>query len=94
MKIIMFSQTWCGPCRQLKPHLEAAAKQLGYEIQTIELDKVDNANELVKEYTISHTPTVFLTDDDGFEVRLVTTDPTIQRPSALDIKTELELYIG
>jgi thiol-disulfide isomerase/thioredoxin len=92
MKIIMFSQTWCAPCKQLKPHLEAAAEQLGYDVEVIQLDKVDNAGKLITDYSIDYTPTVFFIGD-GFEERLNTTDPHIQKPNALAIKSELEQYV-
>lgn len=95
MKIIMFSQTWCGPCRQLKPHLEAAAKQLGYDVEVIDLDKVDNADKLITEYGIDYTPTVIVEHEDalGGVSYLATTDPHIQTPNALAIKSELEQYV-
>jgi thiol-disulfide isomerase/thioredoxin len=95
MKIVMFSQTWCGPCRQLKPHLEAAAKQLGYDVNVVELDKVDNADELIDEYNIGYTPTVIIEHDDalGGVSYLATTNPHIGPPNALAIKAELEQYV-
>ncbi len=91
MKIVMFSQTWCGPCRQLKPHLEAAAKQLGYDV---EIRNIDDGGTNWSRYDLSHTPTVFvLNNDDTVVARLQTTDPLVQSPNALAIKAELEQYV-
>lgn len=91
MKIVMFSQTTCGPCRQLKPHLKAAAKQLGYDI---EIRNIDDGNTNWSRYDLSYTPTVFvLSDDDSVVVKLETTDPKKHTPNALAIKSELEQYV-
>lgn len=95
MRIVMFSQTFCGPCRRLKPHLEAAAKQLGYdvEIRNIDTDKDTQWSR----YNVSYTPTVFIIDEDNpYETviaRLESTDPKVQIPDALAIKLELEQYV-
>lgn len=92
MKIVMFSQTFCGPCRQLKPHLEAAAKQLGYEVEIRNIDT--DKNTQWSRYDIQHTPTVFVLEDNGKIVaRLETTNPLVQPPNALAIKAELEQYV-
>lgn len=91
----MFSQTTCGPCRQLEPHLAAAAAQLGYSVEVVKLDKVDNASDLINQYGIKHTPTVVVDHDDelGGFTYLATTDPHVQAPNALAIKAELEQYV-
>jgi thiol-disulfide isomerase/thioredoxin len=93
MKIVMFSQTTCGPCKQLKPHLEAAAKQLGYEV---EVWNVDDNWPLCQEWRVTYTPTVMVIDrvvGDVLVARLQTTDPKVQKPNALAIKAELEQYL-
>jgi thiol-disulfide isomerase/thioredoxin len=95
MKIVMFSQTWCGPCKQLKPHLEAAARQLGYDIEIRNID-VDEDTEWSR-YNVKYTPTVFVIDEDNpidvVVAKLKTTDPKIQAPNAVQIKMELEQYV-
>lgn len=92
MKIVMFSQTWCGPCRQLKPALEAAAKQLGYDVDIRNID-TDKDTQWSR-YNIEYTPTVFVLEDDGKVIaRLETTDPHVQAPNPLAIKAELEQYV-
>lgn len=91
MKIIMFTQSGCAACRYLRPHLEAAAKQLDYDIET---RNIDDGNTNWSRYDLSYTPTVFvLNDDDSVIAKLETTDPKRQAPSALAIKAELEQFI-
>lgn len=95
MKIVMFSQTTCGPCRQLKPHLEAAAKQLGYDVEVRNID-TDKDTQWSR-YNVEYTPTVFVIDEDNpYETvitKLQTTDPKVQAPNALAIKAELEQHV-
>lgn len=93
MKIVMFSQTFCAPCRQLKPHLDAAAKQLGYEVEVWNIAEDGSNWNLCQEYGVTYTPTVLIVHDDGGFERLATTDPKIQPPNALAIKSELEQYL-
>jgi thiol-disulfide isomerase/thioredoxin len=96
MKVVMFSQTTCGPCRQLKPHLLAAANRQQLELEVWEVDK---NWPLCQEYNVTYTPTCFVMDEDNKVVkRLVSTDP--RRPLAegeqlffaLDIEAELKPY--
>jgi thiol-disulfide isomerase/thioredoxin len=95
MKIVMFSQTTCGPCRQLKPHLEAAAKQLGYDVEVRNIDS--DKDTQWSRYNVKYTPTVFVIDEenpvDTVVARLQTTDPYVQAPNALAIKAELEQHV-
>ena len=90
----MFSQTNCGPCRRLEPFLKTAALQLGYTVEVIELDKVDNGVSFTQAYDIQYTPTVLIFEDDGVVIaKLETTDSTKQPPNALAIKAELEQWL-
>jgi thiol-disulfide isomerase/thioredoxin len=95
-KLVMFSQTFCGPCRQLKPHLEAAAEQLGYELEIRNID-TDKDTQWSR-YNVQYTPTVFLIDEENpYETviaQLKSTDPKIQPPNVFKIKEELESYNG
>jgi thiol-disulfide isomerase/thioredoxin len=95
MKVVMFSQTFCGPCRQLKPHLEAATKQLGIELQIRNIDT--DTDTQWSRYNVEYTPTVFVIDEynpyETVVARLQTTDPKAHTPNALAIKSELEQYV-
>jgi thioredoxin-like negative regulator of GroEL len=90
MKIVMFSQTTCGPCRQLLPHLKAATQQLGYDV---EIWTVDDNWPLCQQYGVTYTPTVIVLHDNDTFTRLETTDPKQQPPNAFAIKAELEQHV-
>ena len=57
--LVDFSAMWCGPCKQLKPKLEALAAEDRYsyvKIIGIDIERFDNA-ELIQE--IESLPTFF-----------------------------------
>lgn len=87
----MFSQTFCAPCRLLKPHLIAAAKQLGYEVEVRNID-TDKDTQWSR-YKVAYTPTVFVLDDNAVVAKLQTTDPHLGVPNAPAIKAELEQFL-
>ena len=37
MKVQFFNAKWCGPCKQMKPHIEKL-QQEGYNIEEIDID--------------------------------------------------------
>jgi thiol-disulfide isomerase/thioredoxin len=91
MKIVMFSQQGCAPCRHLEPHLAAAATQLGYSVEVVDI-AAEGSNW--SRYKLKHTPTVFVLEDDGAVIaELQTTNPKVQAPNALAIKAELEQHV-
>lgn len=57
-KILYFSATWCGPCKQLGPVMESLAGEINYE-----KINVDTATDLVTQYGIRNIPTMILTVD-------------------------------
>ncbi|MFF9497264.1 thioredoxin [Streptomyces flaveolus] len=54
--VVDFWATWCGPCRQLKPLLEAIAAEHS-EIVVVKLD-VDANQETAAAYNVVSIPTV------------------------------------
>ena len=38
MEVKFFNATWCGPCKQMKPHISKLQKE-GYNIQEIDIDQ-------------------------------------------------------
>jgi len=61
-KLLYFSASWCGPCRQLGPIMEEVAQQA-----TVQKVDVDAQPELAQQYGIRNIPTVILVND-GVEV--------------------------
>jgi thioredoxin 1 len=47
--------SWCGPCRELGPRLEAAAENAGLDLAKVD---IDHDSELAMEYSVTAVPTV------------------------------------
>ena len=54
MEIKFFNAKWCGPCKQMKPHIDELISE-GYSIQEID---VDDQPELAKEFNVRGVPTL------------------------------------
>lgn len=65
MKVLKFSATWCGPCKQLSKVIEAVG-DFGTELVNID---VDEDFVLPTRFTVRGVPTCILVDDEGHEVR-------------------------
>ena len=61
-KLLYFSASWCGPCRQLGPIMEEVAQQA-----TVQKVDVDTQSELAQQYGIRNVPTVVLISN-GVEI--------------------------
>ena len=59
--LVDFNATWCCPCRQLKPVLEAVAKE-NDAIKIISVD-VDDNEDLSREYGVMTIPNLKLMKD-------------------------------
>lgn len=60
MKLIYFSASWCGPCRQLGPIMDEVAQQV-----TVQKVDVDASPEMASHYGIRNVPTVLAVDNFG-----------------------------
>ena len=60
--LVVFSATWCPPCRALEPILEAVASELQGKLRVGKLD-IDSAPELAARYGVRGAPTVILFRD-------------------------------
>lgn len=52
--LVDFNATWCGPCRMMKPILEAFAK-MHSDIKVVGVD-IDENDELAEQYKVSTIP--------------------------------------
>ena len=61
-KLVYFTASWCGPCRQLGPIMDEVSKQA-----VVQKVNVDNNPDLAQKYGIRNVPTVVMTTE-GVEV--------------------------
>ena len=61
-----FTAKWCGPCRTMKPVLDALAKEYAGRVQLVEVD-VDDDQVTAQQFNVRAMPTYVLVRD-GREV--------------------------
>lgn len=74
MEILQFTAPWCGPCRMMKPGMEAFAKEMGDKINLTVID-VDTNPELTEEYNIKNVPTFIFKQNENVVERLIGAQP-------------------
>ena len=60
--LVDFWAPWCGPCRALAPHLEAAAQKFDGKLRIAKYN-VDEANEYAAKLGIRSIPTLIVYED-------------------------------
>jgi|TARA_R100001510_G_C7503602_1_gene106236 thioredoxin 1 len=66
-QVKFYNAKWCGPCKQMKPHIEKLQKE-GYDIQEIDVDEFPS---LAEEAEVRGVPTLMIYDNDGMQERVV-----------------------
>ena len=56
--LVVFSATWCQPCRNLKPQLVKVNSQIDSDIYIVDVDMV--GQDVLDFYNIQSVPTVFI----------------------------------
>lgn len=59
-KFLYFTAAWCGPCKILKPKMEALSSELPITILDVDINKATAA-----EYGIRNIPAVIMIDENG-----------------------------
>ena len=65
-KLLVFSASWCGPCKQMAPAVDELAQE--YPGQVFKYD-ADVEVELRTRYKVQAVPTLVIVDEHGEEVR-------------------------
>ena len=65
-QVKFYNAKWCGPCKQMKPHIEKLQKE-GYDIQEIDVDEFPS---LAEEAEVRGVPTLMIYDNDGMQERV------------------------
>lgn len=55
--LVDFFATWCGPCQQLGPEIEALAEEVNYKVVKVDIDE---ARDLAIQYGVRSVPTMIL----------------------------------
>lgn len=63
MKLLVFSATWCQPCKELKKVLIENEDELENYVD-VDIIDIDNNTELVSQYKVRGVPTTILVDKD------------------------------
>ncbi len=55
--LVDFFATWCGPCKEMEPHMKALKEHYGNNVKIVKID-VDRNVEIAKELRITGMPTL------------------------------------
>jgi len=55
--LVDFFATWCGPCKEMEPHMKALKENYGNNVKVVKID-VDRNVEIAKELRITGMPTL------------------------------------
>ena len=59
-KFLYFTAAWCGPCKILKPKIEALSSELPITILDVNTNKATAV-----EYNVRNIPTIIMIDENG-----------------------------
>lgn len=59
-KFLYFTAAWCGPCKILKPKIEALSSELPITILDVDTNKTTAV-----EYNVRNIPTIIMIDENG-----------------------------
>jgi thioredoxin-like negative regulator of GroEL len=59
-KFLYFTAAWCGPCKVLKPKIEALSNELPITILDVDANQIT-----ATQYSVRNIPTVIMIDETG-----------------------------
>lgn len=62
--ILEFSTTWCGPCKEMKPHVEELIRK-DYPVRVLDAEE---QSDLAHNYRVTRVPTFVVVDPEGNEL--------------------------
>ena len=81
MQVKFFNATWCGPCQQMKPHIEKLVKE-GYSIEMVDIDEQPTIAESAE---VRGVPTTAIYENGQIVERVVGYEDYDRRKKRLDI---------
>lgn len=82
-KCILFTASWCGPCKRIKPLFSELPKEID-GVEFLVKDIEDDA-DLAKLYGIRSIPTMVITKDDQLEEVMINPASYEQMKQAIDL---------
>ncbi len=85
--LVDFSATWCGPCKQLAPTLEALAHDYAGRVKFVLVD-IDQASKTAMSFNVMSVPTVLLVKQGQVVNQMLGNRPRAEIARALDALLE------
>jgi thioredoxin 1 len=57
--LVDFGATWCGPCKELEPHLDKLKEEYAGKLKVVKID-VDQHSDLAAHYGVEGIPALFI----------------------------------
>jgi thiol-disulfide isomerase/thioredoxin len=81
MEVKFYNAKWCGPCKQMKPHIDKLVSE-GYSIQSIDIDDNPTLSESAE---IRGVPTLTISENGSEVERMVGYEDYDRLKSRIDI---------
>lgn len=88
--LLLFSATWCGPCKAMSSVVEEASILMNDRINAVKID-VDKSMNEASDYGIRNVPTLLLVKDDEIVAQQVGALPPVQFMQWLSENTENQI---